>query len=138
MYSFTASFNLPDKINAKFFFHRVPQINANLFLFTMTWQKWENFNRIMKMLFKYSQPSKRNFIVPTWTCCYCVCVNNQTNSKVKRPLWEQKNMFGTRIMVIWEEQLVDPLILYITSKVNKVKFNPVILCTLISFVHYID
>ena len=89
------------------------------------------------MLFKYSEPSKRNFIVPTQTCCYCVCVNNETNSKVKRPLWEKKNMFGARIKVNLEEQLVGPLIHYITSRVNKVKFNPLILCTFISFVHYI-
>ena len=35
--------------------------------------------------------------------------------KVKRPLWEQSNMFGTRIKIIWQEQLVDPLADYIIS-----------------------
>ena len=29
--------------------------------------------------------------------------------RVKRPLCEQSNMFGARIKIIWEEQLVDPL-----------------------------
>ena len=29
--------------------------------------------------------------------------------KVKRPFFEQSNMFGARINIIWEEQLVDPL-----------------------------
>ena len=31
------------------------------------------------------------------------------NSKVKRPLVE-KNMFGARIKIMWEEQLVETLI----------------------------
>ena len=31
---------------------------------------------------------------------------------VKRPLWWQKDMFGARIKIMWEEQLVDPLIEY--------------------------
>ena len=34
---------------------------------------------------------------------------------VKRPLREQRNMFGARIKIKWEEQLVDPLSDYITS-----------------------
>ena len=29
------------------------------------------------------------------------------NNQVKRPLWEQRNMFGPRIKIMWEEQLVD-------------------------------
>ena len=35
--------------------------------------------------------------------------------KWKGPLWEQRNMFGARIKILWEEQLVDSLIHYITS-----------------------
>ena len=42
--------------------------------------------------------------------------NNQTNFKVKRPLWEQRNRFGARITIMWEEQLVDPLIHQINSQ----------------------
>ena len=34
---------------------------------------------------------------------------------VKRPLREQRNMFGARIKIKWEKQLVDPLSDYITS-----------------------
>ena len=37
------------------------------------------------------------------------------NNKVKGPLFELRNMFGTRIKIIWEEQLADPSIHYITS-----------------------
>ena len=33
--------------------------------------------------------------------------------KVKRPLWEERNMFGARIKIMWEEQLVDPQIHHI-------------------------
>ena len=32
---------------------------------------------------------------------------------VKSPLWKQRNMFGARIKIMWEEQLVDPSIHYI-------------------------
>ena len=35
--------------------------------------------------------------------------------KVKRPFAKQRNMFGARIKIVWEEQLVDPPIDYITS-----------------------
>ena len=35
--------------------------------------------------------------------------------RVKRPFEKQRNMFGARIMIMWEEQLVDPLFDYITS-----------------------
>ena len=34
--------------------------------------------------------------------------------KVKRPFVKQRNMFGARIKIMWEEQLVDPPIDYIT------------------------
>ena len=36
---------------------------------------------------------------------------------VKRTLCEQKNMFGTRIKIIWDLQLVNPVADYITSTV---------------------
>ena len=32
---------------------------------------------------------------------------------VKRPLWRQRNMFGTWIKIMWGEQLVDPSVYYI-------------------------
>ena len=31
--------------------------------------------------------------------------SNDKDSRGKRPLWEQTNMFGTRIKIMWEEQL---------------------------------
>ena len=34
--------------------------------------------------------------------------------KVKRPMWEQRNMFGARIKIKLEAQLVDPPIHYLT------------------------
>ena len=34
--------------------------------------------------------------------------------KVKRALFRQQNMFGARIKIVWEEQLVDPAVEYIT------------------------
>ena len=37
------------------------------------------------------------------------------NNQVKGPLWEQRKMFGARIKITWEKQLVDPPIHYITS-----------------------
>ena len=37
------------------------------------------------------------------------------NGLIRRLLRRQRNMFGTRIKIIWEEQLVDPPIDYITS-----------------------
>ena len=39
--------------------------------------------------------------------------NNQTNCKVKIPLCEQRNMFGARIKIMWQEELVDALIHFI-------------------------
>ena len=41
--------------------------------------------------------------------------------KLERPLRRQRNMFGARIKIMWEEQLVDPPIHNITS-VNALKF----------------
>ena len=41
--------------------------------------------------------------------------------KVKRSLWEQRNMLGARIKIMWKEQLVDPPIHNKTS-VNALKF----------------
>ena len=56
-----------------------------------------------------------------WLNIYCVWINtwkratknNEINSKVTKPLWKQRNRFGTIIKIMWEEQLVDPLIYYI-------------------------
>ena len=36
------------------------------------------------------------------------------DNEVKRPLREQRNMFGARIKIMWEEHLVDPPIHYLT------------------------
>ena len=36
--------------------------------------------------------------------------------KVKRPMWRQKNMFGARIRIMWEEQLVGPPIDFIFAE----------------------
>ena len=41
--------------------------------------------------------------------------NKEINSNAKRPLWEQRKVFGARMKNIWEEQLVYPLIHNITS-----------------------
>ena len=35
--------------------------------------------------------------------------------KVRRPSSRQRNTFGTRIKIMWEEQLVDPPIAYLTT-----------------------
>ena len=35
------------------------------------------------------------------------------DSNVKRPLWEPRKVFGARIKIMWEGQLVDPQIHYI-------------------------
>ena len=45
--------------------------------------------------------------------------NNERNSEVKKPSWKQMNMFGTRLKIMWEEQLVLPLIHYITVSSKK-------------------
>ena len=36
-------------------------------------------------------------------------------TKVKRPLRRQRNMFGNKIKIMWEEQVVDPPIDYINK-----------------------
>ena len=50
-------------------------------------------------------------------CIYLVAMKKIANwtMKVKRPLWRQRNMFGARIKIMWEVQLVDPSIDYLTS-----------------------
>ena len=58
-----------------------------------------------------------------FTTVYCVSIdtrkmvkkNNETNSKVKRTLWEQRNLFCARIKIIWDGKFVDPLIHYLPS-----------------------
>ena len=52
----------------------------------------------------------------------CLCLhkkrapkNNEINSNVKRPLWEQRKVFGDRKEIVWEGQLVYPIICYATS-----------------------
>ena len=42
--------------------------------------------------------------------------NNEVNSNVKRPLWEQSKVFGTRRKIMWEWQVVDPLIHFINQQ----------------------
>ena len=43
---------------------------------------------------------------------FCLSGQNKKGSKknneVKRPLLEQRNIFGTRVKIMWEERLVDP------------------------------
>ena len=46
---------------------------------------------------------------------YCICLVGMKKGanrtiKVKRPLQRQKDMFGARLKIMWEEQLVDPAI----------------------------
>ena len=44
--------------------------------------------------------------------------------KVKRPLRRQRNMFGARMGIMWEEQLVDPPIDCIIPGINEEGSTP--------------
>ena len=100
-------------------------LTTNLRLYTSVFFK--NLKSIKSKLFssKICADAYYNHLLSTikrWVR-YCICIdtrkrapkNNEINSKVKRPLWEQRNMLGARIKIMWEEQLVDPLNNYITS-----------------------
>ena len=50
---------------------------------------------------------KSGFLLPSTVCLVTKKGANRT-MKVKRPLCEQRNMFGVRRKIMWEEQLVDP------------------------------
>ena len=65
---------------------------------------------------------KCNHLVHIRQCVYFV-QNAKCKLKLKlnRPLWRQRNIFGARINIMWEEQLVDPPIHYITT-VNALYF----------------
>ena len=81
--------------------------------------------------------SKENFYFSCQKCCIMNCLHINENPwnpvslvkilynyglnekdakrtmKVQKPSWEQRNLIGTRIKIMWEEQLVDPPIDYI-------------------------
>ena len=63
-----------------------------------------------------------NYLIIEWLVkLLCLSGHNKKGAnrtmKVKRPLWEQRNMFGARIKIMWDEQLVDPPIHYLTGVV---------------------
>ena len=70
-----------------------------------------------------------NYFIIEWLVkLLCLSGHNRKGAnrtmKVKRPLWEQRNMFGPRIKIMWEEQLVDSPTPYIIVRCQgKVSMN---------------
>ena len=93
-----------------FFFFPVKRFNKTILKYEINqWQNLEHLKTFcMRAYFAHLNFLQKNVYFKLLLCLYQKRVpkNNETNSKVKRPLWEQRTMFVTRIKIVWKEQLM--------------------------------